>query len=153
MKASVPSGETAMYSGSKSSAAVRSGKMRTPRPRRASSCPLKAVKSAVVTLALSTPPEMSIILTEPSGSTLSPGSPSLATNTLLPSGVKVTISGTTPTVTELRGLPSVSKKATVPGWVESSGSIAAARMPSLMAMLLIPSPKALISISETFVGF
>ncbi len=108
----VPSGDTAIYSGSRSLATVSfviSGKSRTPSARSCSNCPLKLVKSAVLTavdVSISpNSPETSIMLIEPSGSTtliVSPSpsttaSPSFATNTFDPSGVKVTISGSAPT--------------------------------------------------------
>ena len=70
-KARVPSGDTAIDSGSKSWAAVAFGpKIRIPWARSAASCPTYAPKPAVCTVADATPPERSITLTEPTGSTL-----------------------------------------------------------------------------------
>ena len=74
------------------------------------------------------------------------GVPSLATSSFLPSGVKVTMSGKAPTVTELMPVAServvVSKNRIVPGSVRSADdSMATAARPLLMAMLLaLPKP-------------
>ena len=144
-----------MYSGSTSLAKSISGKILTPRSRNSASCPLNAVKSAVTTLACSTPASRSIMLTDPSGlivGSSSSGSPSLATKTLVPSGVKVTMSGNAPTVTLFNMLPSTSKKTTLPASCADSPSMAAAIVPSLIAMLLIPPPNSSISIAEVKVG-
>ena len=142
-----------MYSGSASSAKVRPSKILTPRLRKASSWPLKAVKSAVVTVAFSTPSEISIIVIEPSGSTSSPGSPSFATTIFVPSGVKVSISGNAPIpVIRFSNAPSVSKKATAPGSCSGSLASATATIPSLTATLLTPAAISFKSIEEISVG-
>jgi hypothetical protein len=92
-----------MNSGSKSCAALALGpKMRTPLRRNDSSLPFHAVKSAKRTVGCVTS-RTSMIPTDPSGSSWydGSGSPSFATRTVLPSGVKVTMSGSAPTETLL----------------------------------------------------
>jgi len=64
-KAVLPLGETEIYSGSRSTDALLPGKIRTPSARRSFSRPLNALKSAVLTVALATPPEMSMMLMVP----------------------------------------------------------------------------------------
>ena len=151
----LPSGETAMYSGSTSSAIVASGKILTPAARKSSSWPTKLEKLAITTfswLKVSKSPETSIMPTEPSGSitvtvpssaTSTFASPSFATSTLLPSGVKVTISGSAPTVKTFNAslisppaaaistAASKSTSATTPGSVAVSASSATANKPLL----------------------
>ena len=83
---------------------------------------------------------------------MSLGSPSFATKTLVPSEVKVSISGREPTVTEPSGFPLVSKKPTRPGSCLLLASTATATIPFLTATLLAPAPKAEISIVLILVG-
>ena len=77
--------------------------MRTPRALSSASRPFRAVKPTVATVELAGVSEL-IVITEivPSGSTVysSFGSPSLATTSFVPSGVKAIESGTMPTATE-----------------------------------------------------
>ena len=101
------SGETAMYSGSKSSDGARStpgetSKIRTPASFRTCAWASKAAKPTVVTGGAVKPEATLMMETEP-GAVSTPSaciSPSSAVNTLLPSGVKVIMSGRTPTVTD-----------------------------------------------------
>ena len=100
-QAVVPS--VVMNSGSRSWDTEAPGpKIRTPLARSSSIRASKAPKPAVATVAEPTPPERSTTLIDPSGSTVysSSGSPSLATRTRSPSGVKVTMSGREPTSTD-----------------------------------------------------
>ena len=149
------SAETATYSGSKSWAAVALGpKIRTELPRSRS---LNTAKSAVATLScvtFSTPPATSIIEIEPSGSTSysALGSPSLAVNTLLPSGLKVIISGRAPTSTDAINSPSVLKKTARPLACLSSFSMAATSTPSYTSTLLAIAPYGVTSICDISVG-
>ncbi len=85
---------------------------------------------------------MRMMLIEPSGSTsyASLGSPSLATSTYLPSGVKVTMSGSAPTCTTDRKFRWVSKNTTWPGACLLSFSTATATIPSRTATLLATAP-------------
>ena len=115
----VPSGDTAMYSGSTSSATVLPAQMRTPWARSADSCPLKAVKSAVCTVAAAAPPDRSMIDTEPFPPKLASDttSASLATSSFIPLGVKVTMSGKAPTASDFRMFPvAASSSTTVPAF-------------------------------------
>ncbi len=135
-KAVDPSGETAMYSGSTSAAVSLPGNRRTPLACSSASRPLNAVKVAVSTTGEATPDEISMMLTEPSGSMPSSGSPSLATRTFWPSGVKVSMSGSAPTSTLFSKVPSVSKNSTWPGSVTGSAGTATATIPFFTATLV-----------------
>ena len=103
-KAVFPSGEMLMYSGSRSLATVIPSNRRTPSAFNSANLSLNAANDAVLTVAAATPWPRSMMLTEPSGLLNKlPISPSLATKTVLPSALKVSMSGLAPTVT----LPSV----------------------------------------------
>ena len=148
-RAVLPSGATAMYSGSTSCATLAAvGKMRTPRFTSSARRSLNAVKDAVATVAEATPAEMSMTLTEPSGS-VAPGSPSFATSTFLPSGVKVSMSGSAPTVTLLRIVPSDDRNTTWPGSCTGLAGTAAAMMPPLTATLVASMATVLTSVGVT----
>ena len=132
--ARIPSGDTAMYSGSRSLEAARPGNTRTPAARSALSCPSNAAKPAVITVGDANPPLTSMMLTDPTGSgsagagagatTGAVISPSFATSTFVPSGVKISWSGTAPTITDPSNAPVAgAKNATVPGRVLSGLAI------------------------------
>ena len=155
-KAVRPSGEIAMYSGSRSCATVTVSKpvspaiRRTPAALSASRWLLNVEKDAVRTVADAAPAARSMMLTEPSGlATVAIAaafaavacSASLATSTVRPSAEKVSMSGSAPTAT----LPTImegptgasaSRKNTVPGWVLSVAATATATSPFLTATLL-----------------
>ena len=118
----VPSAETATYSGSKSTEGALStpglaSKMRTPAAFSAAALASNEVKPTTVAtgvLMLDT----SMMLTEPGAGSSPRGSisPSSAVSTLVPSGVKVRLSGSTPTCTLLMNEPSAAlRKTTWPG--------------------------------------
>ena len=68
------------------------------------------------------------------------GSPSFATRTARPSGVKVSMSGSAPTVTTASSSPSVLKNATLPLAVLGLASTATATTPFRTATLLTMAP-------------
>ena len=154
-QAVLPFSETAMYSGSRSWATDAPGpKIRTLGSRSSAE---KSSKPAMVTSESSRWRlwrGSSMIATEPSGSTVysSFGSPSLATRSLRPSGVKTTLSGSAPTVTAPSSSPSVSKNATWPGSVFVSATTPTATRPRSTATLVGSTPYALRSIANSFVG-
>ena len=137
----VPSAETAMYSGSTSSETDWPAKIRTPWARSASSWPLKALKFAVCTVALATPLARLMMETVPAAVPGPPSasrySPSFATSTFLPSGVKVSMSGRAPTVTEpSTALVAASRNRTRPSAVLVALGSATATIPPFTATLV-----------------
>lgn len=131
---------TVMYSGSKS----MSAKLRRALPW--------VGTPAKPGLAMTDRLAMSMMLTLPTGSMPPPIEPSLATNSLVPSGVKVSMSGRAPTPMLFTPLASarvvVSNSLTLPGSVRTGACRATAARPSWMAMLLA-SPHRLVSMCWT----